>query len=94
MLSVLQYNSYSIADNMPASENSACTELPERVPESVDPPEARPAPPDGMSLLSALPAICPAASHQLLWHWSAGSWHCPLCADHTVEHSFSRHGGG
>lgn len=79
MLSILHYSSSSIADNMPAAENSACTEIPERVPASVDPPEDQPSAPDGAALLPALPTICPEALHRLLWRWSAGNWHCPLC---------------
>ena len=79
MLSVLHYSSYSTFNNIPAAENSACTELPGPAPESVDPPEAPPTPADGTPLLPALPAICPAASHQLLWRWSAGTWWCPVC---------------
>jgi hypothetical protein len=58
---------------------SVCTEAPEGAPAAVDPPtEARP----GAArepLMPAIPAICLAASHQLLWCWSAGAWQCPAC---------------
>ncbi len=78
-LSVLQYSSNSIVDNMPAAEDSACTDAPACAPVAVDPPTASPAPSSAVPLLPVLPAICPAASHQLLWRWSAGSWQCPAC---------------
>ena len=79
MLSVVQYSSSCISDNMPAVENSACTEAPEHTPAAVDPPTAAPAPPDGEPFVPTLPAICPAASHQMLWQWRAGSWQDPAC---------------
>lgn len=58
-LSVLQYSSYSTSDNMPASENntSAITEIPERVPASVDPPAAASSLPVEEPLVPALPAL-------------------------------------
>jgi hypothetical protein len=79
MLSVLQYNAHSTSDNIPAVENSACTEVPEQASASVDAPKASPAPLDDKPLLPALPMVCLAASHQLLWQWRAGSWQCPAC---------------
>jgi hypothetical protein len=79
MLSVVQYNSSRVSDNIPATENSACTEAPEQVPAPVEPPPASPAPSGIEPLLPARPAACPAASHQLLWQWRAGSWQCPAC---------------
>lgn len=78
MLSVLQYSSHSTSHNRPAVENNACTELPERAPESVG-QEASPSASDSEPLIPTLPAVCPAASHRLLWRWLAGAWHCPLC---------------
>jgi hypothetical protein len=79
MLSVVQYTPYSTSDNMPASENNVSTAIAEHAPESVDPPEALPASPEGVPLMPARPAGCLAASHQLLWRWSAGTWQCPAC---------------
>jgi hypothetical protein len=78
-LSVLQYTSYSTADNTPAVEKSACAEAQECAPAGAAPPTAAPAPPDMGPISPARPAICPAASHQLLWRWRAGSWQCPAC---------------
>lgn len=37
------------------------------------------APPDGEPIVPALRLVCPAASHQLLWQWRAGTWQCPAC---------------
>jgi hypothetical protein len=79
MLSVTHYTSHCTSDNVPAAENSACTKAPEQVPAPVEPPKASPAPLDVRPLLPVMPPICPAASHQLLWRWSAGSWQCPAC---------------
>jgi hypothetical protein len=78
-LSVLPYSPYSTSDNIPAAENRSRNELPERALALVDPPEAVPAPADDEPLRPARPSVCPAASHQLLWRWSAGSWQCPAC---------------
>jgi hypothetical protein len=78
-LSVVHYSSHSIADNMPAAEESACTEAPDGTPDSVDPPEARPEPTSVELPTPMRPLVCPAASHQLLWRWHAGSWLCPAC---------------
>jgi hypothetical protein len=94
MLSVLQYCSSSISDNMPAVENSESLELLEHAPASVDPPEAPTSAPDDVPLLPALPAACLAASHRLLWRWTADAWQCPLCADHTLQPSFILPWGG
>jgi hypothetical protein len=63
-LSVVHYSSHSTADNVPAAENSTCTEAPEGAPAVVDPPEAQPAP-EGKPLVPARAALCLAASHQL-----------------------------
>lgn len=79
MLSVLHYGSHCTADNTPAVEKSTCTETSEHAPTSADPPAAAPASPGIELPLQPLPAACPAASHQLLWRWSAGSWHCRAC---------------
>jgi hypothetical protein len=86
MLSVLQYSSYSTADNIPAVENSEGLELPKHAPASVDPPEAPTSAPEDVPLLSEQPAVCLAASHRLLWRWTAGAWQCPLCADHALQY--------
>lgn len=80
VLSDLHYSSYSTADNTLAAEQSICTEIPEHSPASMDPPEASHAPQDGEPLVPALIAICPAASHQLLWRLRAGTWQCPVCS--------------
>ena len=78
MLSVLHYGSHSIAHNMPASDTSAESEMRESTPATVDPPTAAPAPEREVPA-PARPSACPAASHQLLWRWSAGAWQCPAC---------------
>ena len=77
-LSVLQYGTHSTSDNMPAVDHSTCAEAPEGAPASVDLPTPAPAP-VSEPLAPAMPAICPAASHQLLWQWHAGTWQCPAC---------------
>lgn len=78
-LLVVHYNSHSTSDNMPATEEHVCTEAPEGALVAVDPlTEARPAP-ESEPHVPALPAICPAASHRLLWQWHAGPWQCPAC---------------
>ena len=79
MLSTLQYSPYSVSDNIPATDESICTEVPEHALAASDPPGAPTVPADGKSLMPTLPAICPAASHQLLWRMRAGSWQCPAC---------------
>lgn len=79
VLSTLQYGSYSTSDNRPSVENTLSTEVPEYATASVDPPETSPSAPDGELFMPALPQVCLAASHQLLWHWKAFAWHCSLC---------------
>lgn len=79
MLSVLHYSPYSDSDNIPATEDRACTHPPEQTQASVDPPEAFPVPYDAEPFSPVLPLACLAASHQLLWRWGAGTWHCPAC---------------
>ena len=80
LLSVLHYNPYSTSDNMPAAENGTCIEVSVHTLAAIDLSTAAPAQPNDEPLLPVMPAICPAASHQLLWRWSAGTWHCPVCA--------------
>jgi hypothetical protein len=77
-LSVLHYSSHSVSDNMPASENNAESEIAAGEPRAVVPPTAAPALEDE-PLTPTLRLVCPAASHQLLWRWSAGAWQCPAC---------------
>jgi|ERR1051326_3796424 hypothetical protein len=78
MLSVLQYSPYSTPDTMPAVDHRACNGPPESTLAPVDVLETDPAS-QAAPRLSLAPAACPAASHQLLWHWSAGAWQCPAC---------------
>jgi hypothetical protein len=78
-LSVLLYSSHSIADNMPSANHSTCAEAPEEAPATVSPPAAAPEPTSTELPAPVRSLICPAASHQLLWRWSAGTWQCPAC---------------
>jgi hypothetical protein len=79
MLSALHYSSHSTSDNIPATENSASTQAPAQAQAVVDPPAVAPVPRGAESLSPVLPRVCLAASHQLLWRWSAGAWQCPAC---------------
>ena len=79
MLSVLQYNAHSTSDNIRHDEQSAESVILVRAPALMDPPEASTASSGIELLVPALPAVCLAASHQLLWQWFAGSWQCPAC---------------
>jgi hypothetical protein len=80
MLSDLQYTSLSTSNNVIAGEQSAESVIPEHTPASVDPQEASPRPSGIEPHVPAQWHICPAASHQLLWRWTAGSWQCPVCS--------------
>ena len=77
-LSTLQYSTHSIPDNITTVENSTDTEVPEGTSAAVIPPTTTPAL-ECVPLTPTLPAICAAASHQLLWCWHAGIWQCPAC---------------
>ena len=52
-LSVVQFSSHSVADNIPAAENRAYHKLGDPRSAAVDPPKASPAPPEGEPLLPA-----------------------------------------
>jgi hypothetical protein len=61
-LSVLQYSTHSVSDNMRGPGAGASIERPEDAPAPGDPPAPAPG-----------PLACPAASHRLLWHSRAGA---------------------
>jgi hypothetical protein len=96
-LSALHYSAYCASDNSAASADpggaaasgSVPLENPPRRLEAL-PAEPRPASPG----LPGLADACPAASHRLLWRWSAGAWHCPLCADSALARACFAPWGG
>lgn len=83
-----EYCSYSTSDNIAASGAATNNDTPESTSALGALPEAPPAPQDVLPLVMARPTACLAASHQLLWYWSARAWHCPTCGtSHQPEQS-------
>lgn len=81
-LSVLHYSSYSTSDNTATIPTAATTaDFSSGIPTPAEALESEPiARERASSALALTPAgVCPAASHQMLWRWAAGAWHCPMC---------------
>jgi hypothetical protein len=78
-LLLVKWQAHSTSDNIAGTNHPARHESPENASAPEELPEALPQLQDVPPRLITRAAACLAVSHQLLWHWSAGTWQCPAC---------------